>query len=95
MLSPAKVFVPEVSGAQSDATYYQPEQDIIQTHDHCSLAVPNYSGLKGARPEPHRVERAAGCRSTRRETRSDLGLRSTLGYKEYYRGSAWIPYISR
>jgi hypothetical protein len=39
MLSPSNVFVPKVSGTQSDATYYHPEQDIIETHNHYSRAI--------------------------------------------------------
>jgi hypothetical protein len=35
-LSPSNVFVSKVSGTQSDATYYHPEQDIIETHNHYS-----------------------------------------------------------
>jgi len=38
MFSPSNVFVPKVSGTQSDATSYHPEQDIIETHNHYSLA---------------------------------------------------------
>ena len=34
MLSPSNVFVSKVSGTQSDATYYHPEQDIIETQVH-------------------------------------------------------------
>jgi hypothetical protein len=34
MLSPSNVFVSKVSGTQSDATYYHPEQDIIEAHRH-------------------------------------------------------------
>jgi hypothetical protein len=45
MLSPPNVFVSEVSGTQSDATYYHPEQDIIETHNDYSLATDNYFGL--------------------------------------------------
>jgi hypothetical protein len=52
MLSPSNVFVPTVSGTQSDATYDQPEQDIIETHNHYSLAIYNYLGFMNARPEP-------------------------------------------
>ena len=39
MLSPSNVFVSKVSGTQSDATYYHPEQDIIETHSHYSPAT--------------------------------------------------------
>jgi hypothetical protein len=39
MLSPSNVFVPKVSGTQSDATYDYPEQDIIETHNHYSRAI--------------------------------------------------------
>jgi hypothetical protein len=42
MLSPSNVFVSKVSDTQSDATYYNPEQDIIETHSRYSLAVHNY-----------------------------------------------------
>jgi hypothetical protein len=41
MLSPPNVLVSKVSGTQSDATYYHPEQDIIETHNHYSLAIHN------------------------------------------------------
>jgi hypothetical protein len=42
MFSPSNVFASKVSCTQSDATYYNPEQDIIETHGHYSLAVHNY-----------------------------------------------------
>jgi hypothetical protein len=53
MLSPPNVFVSKVSRTQSDATYDHPEQDIIETHDHCSLAIHNYLGFISARPKLH------------------------------------------
>jgi hypothetical protein len=52
MLSPPDVFAPEVGGTQSDTGYNHPEQDIIETHSHCSLATRNTSGFISARPEP-------------------------------------------
>ena len=52
MLSPSNVFVPKVSGAQSDATYYHPEQDIIETHNKYSLAIYSYLAFMNARPKP-------------------------------------------
>jgi hypothetical protein len=39
MFSPSNVFVPKVSGTQCDATYYHPEQDIIETHNHNPRAI--------------------------------------------------------
>jgi hypothetical protein len=42
ILSPSNVFFSKVSGTQSDATYYQPEQDIIETHHQCSPAIHRY-----------------------------------------------------
>jgi hypothetical protein len=42
MLSPSSVFVSKVSGTQYDATSYHPEQDIIERHNHYSLAIHNY-----------------------------------------------------
>src|SRR6266478_7586427 len=42
MLSPSSVFVFKVSGTQSDATSYHPEQDIIESHNYYSLAIHNY-----------------------------------------------------
>jgi hypothetical protein len=53
MLSPPNVFAPKVSGTQSDATDDHPEQDIIETHDHYSLAIHNDSALMSARSQPH------------------------------------------
>ena len=49
MLSPPNVFVPKVSGTQSDATDDHSEQDIIETHDHYSLAIHNDPDLMSAR----------------------------------------------
>jgi hypothetical protein len=45
MLSPPNVFISKVSGTQSDATYDHPEQDIIETHNHYSLASENSLGF--------------------------------------------------
>ena len=42
ILSPSNVFFSKVSGTQSDATYYPPEQDIIETHYHYSPAIHGY-----------------------------------------------------
>jgi len=44
MLSPCNVFVSKVSGAQSDATYYHHEQNIIETHNRCSLGTDQQLG---------------------------------------------------
>jgi hypothetical protein len=44
MLSPLNVLVSKVSDTQADATYYHPEQDIIETHRDYSLAIDNYFG---------------------------------------------------
>jgi hypothetical protein len=52
MVSPSNIFVSKVSGTQSDATYYHPEQDIIEAHSHYSLAIHNYLGFMSARPKP-------------------------------------------
>jgi hypothetical protein len=45
MLLPPNVFAPKVSGTQSDATDNHPEQDIIETHGHYSLAIHSDSAL--------------------------------------------------
>jgi hypothetical protein len=50
--SPPNVFAGKVSGTQSGATDYHPEQDIIETHNHYSLATHNESGFS-ARLKPH------------------------------------------
>jgi hypothetical protein len=48
MLSPPNVFAPKVGGTQSGTTYYHPEQDIIETHSHCSLATDDISHFVSA-----------------------------------------------
>jgi hypothetical protein len=45
MLSPPNVFFFKVSGTQSDAGYYYPEQDIVETHSYHALEIHNYSDL--------------------------------------------------
>ena len=42
MRSPLDVLVSKVSDTQSDAAYYNPEQDIIETHNDYSLAIDSY-----------------------------------------------------
>jgi hypothetical protein len=42
ILSPSNVFFSKVSGTQSEATYYHPEQDIIETHHQYSPAIHGY-----------------------------------------------------
>jgi hypothetical protein len=49
MLSPLNVLVSKVCDTQSDATYYHPEQDIIETHNDYSLAIDNYFGFISVR----------------------------------------------